>query len=90
MASFTGTFVHKLFTSNDKVCSSFSSFICSSESLVLVSMFAPSFFWEKGVIILVKFTVTTSWDRENRSQRGFFFVYFSLSIQPCRLCSSGP
>ena len=52
MASFTGTLVHKLLTSNDKVCSSFKSFICSRvfrASLVLVYIFDPSIFWKKGV-----------------------------------------
>ena len=52
MASFTKTFVYEIFTSNDGIRSSFSSFICSKvsrASLVLVSMFAPSIFWKKGV-----------------------------------------
>ena len=49
MASFTGTSVYKVFTSNDRICSSFSSFICCSASLVLASLFTPSIFWNKGV-----------------------------------------
>ena len=65
----------------------FKKFFCSKvflSSLVLVSIFGPSIFYKK-VKEIFKVTITIFRDKEKRSQRGFFFVYLSLSIKPCQI-----